>query len=59
MEFFDSKSIANIATIPEWVHSMEKALLTTTLGKFVLPKRMHLDYGKDTFLLMPCITDEY
>jgi ornithine cyclodeaminase/alanine dehydrogenase-like protein (mu-crystallin family) len=29
------------------------------LGGFVMPKRMHLDFGEDTFLLMPCITDEY
>jgi len=28
-------------------------------GSYVMPKRMHLDYGADTFLLMPCITDEY
>jgi ornithine cyclodeaminase/alanine dehydrogenase-like protein (mu-crystallin family) len=24
-----------------------------------MPKRMHLDHSYDTFLLMPCITDEY
>jgi ornithine cyclodeaminase/alanine dehydrogenase-like protein (mu-crystallin family) len=59
MEFFDSKTIANIATIQEWIDAMGKALQTTISGSFVMPKRMHLDYGKDTFLLMPCITEEY
>ena len=59
MEFFDSKTIADIASHSEWVETMETALQMITTGKFVMPKRMHLDYGEDTFLLMPCITDEY
>ncbi len=59
MNFFDSKIIADIASISEWVDAMELALKTSTTGKFVMPKRMHLDHGEDTFLLMPCITDEY
>ena len=59
MEFFDSKTIANIASQSEWVDTMETALQMITTGKFVMPKRMHLDYDDATFLLMPCITDEY
>jgi ornithine cyclodeaminase/alanine dehydrogenase-like protein (mu-crystallin family) len=59
MKFFDSKTIADIASHSEWVETMETALQLITTGKFVMPKRMHLDYGDDTFLLMPCITDEY
>ena len=59
MEFFDSKTIADIASQSEWVETMETALQMITTGKFVMPKRMHLDYGDATFLLMPCITDEY
>lgn len=60
MNYFDSQTIENIATIPEWVDMMEKALKSSIdSGGYVMPKRMHLDYGVDTFLLMPCITDEY
>jgi ornithine cyclodeaminase/alanine dehydrogenase-like protein (mu-crystallin family) len=59
MRFFDSKTIADIASYSEWVEAMEMALKNITTGGFVMPKRMHLDYGEDTFLLMPCITDEY
>lgn len=59
MEFFDSKVIADIASQSEWVDTMETALKMITTGRFVMPKRMHLDYGDATFLLMPCITDEY
>jgi ornithine cyclodeaminase/alanine dehydrogenase-like protein (mu-crystallin family) len=59
MEFFDSRTIADIASLSEWVETMETALRITTTGKYVMPKRMHLDYGDNTFLIMPCITDEY
>ena len=60
MDYFDSLTIENIATLPEWVDMMEKALrYSIEPGGYVMPKRMHLDYGDDTFLLMPCITEEY
>lgn len=59
MHFFDSKAIMKSATLPEWVTEMETAMLRSVSGEYVMPKRMHLDYGSDTFLLMPCITDEY
>ena len=60
MNYFDSQTIENIAPLTEWVGMMEKALrLSIEPGSYVMPKRMHLDYGTDTFLLMPCITDEY
>jgi ornithine cyclodeaminase/alanine dehydrogenase-like protein (mu-crystallin family) len=60
MNYFDSQTIENIAPLTEWVGMMEKALrLSIEPGSYVMPKRMHLDYGADTFLLMPCITDEY
>jgi len=59
MEFFDGETIEKAATFPEWVEAMEEALAAIVTGDFVLPKRMHLDRGNDTFLLMPCISDEY
>ncbi len=59
MDFFDSKAITEICTIPAWIDAMEMAMQTSISGEFVMPKRMHLDYGKNTFLLMPCITNEY
>lgn len=59
MEFFNSKTIEEIATRSEWIETMEAALMMATTDSYVMPKRMHLDYGNDTFLIMPCITDEY
>lgn len=59
MDFIDSETVEKAATIPEWVEAMEEALLTICTGAYVMPQRMHLDRDNDTFLLMPCITDEY
>lgn len=59
MKFFDSIAIQEIATRAEWIEAMELAMLKSITGEIVLPKRMHLDHGDDTFLIMPCITDEY
>jgi ornithine cyclodeaminase/alanine dehydrogenase-like protein (mu-crystallin family) len=59
MEFFDSETIAKSATTAEWVGAMETALIASVHGKYLMPVRMHLDSGRNTFLVMPCITDEY
>jgi ornithine cyclodeaminase/alanine dehydrogenase-like protein (mu-crystallin family) len=59
MEFIDSKIITDIASQSEWVETMETALRIAATGNYVMPERMHLDYGENTFLVMPCITDEY
>lgn len=59
MEFIDSRTIADTASPSDWIEAMETVLMITTTGSYILPKRMHLDYGENTFLIMPCITDEY
>jgi len=59
MDFFDSRSIRDTASHSEWVEAMEAALQLITTGNYIMPERMHLDRGEDTFLIMPCITDEY
>ncbi|MEI8048036.1 MAG: ornithine cyclodeaminase family protein [Bacteroidota bacterium] len=60
MKYFNSQRIESITNFSEWVDMMEKALqYSIEPGRYVMPKRMHLDYGADTYLLMPCITDEY
>ena len=59
MDFYDSKVIADSATVAEWVNAMEMVLKACITDDYIMPKRMHLDHGNDTFLLMPCITEEY
>lgn len=58
MKFFDYKSIIDSTTIREWIDAMIIAVRTSK-ADYIMPKRMHLDHKDDTFLLMPCITDEY
>lgn len=59
MKYFDGDTIEKAATVAQWVEAMEKALAALVDGDLILPRRMHLDRGNDTFLLMPCISDEY
>jgi len=59
MRFFDQKSIIENIAIQEWVDAMIMAISTGNSDKYNMPKRMHIDYNENTFLLMPCITDDY
>lgn len=59
MKFIDSKTISEAATIHEWIKITEEAILASITDEALIPQRMHIDHGRDTFLLMPCITDEY
>jgi ornithine cyclodeaminase/alanine dehydrogenase-like protein (mu-crystallin family) len=59
MKFIDSKTISEAATLHEWIKITEEAILASLTDKVLVPQRMHIDHGRDTFLLMPCITDEY
>ena len=59
MKVIDVKTITAAATIPEWIDAMRKAMLFSLGHEYVMPPRMHIDYGEASFLLMPCITDEY
>jgi ornithine cyclodeaminase len=59
MRFIDSETISQAASVNDWVNAMEEAILRSLTGDYLMPKRMNLDRGPDTFLLMPCITDEY
>ena len=59
MEFIDNKTITSIATIKDWINTIEKAFIASNSGAYIMPRRMHIDHGVDTFLLMPCLTEEY
>jgi len=59
MELIKNQTIKDLATIQEWVEAMEHALIAIEQEEFIVPKRWHLDYGKSTFLLMPCVSDKY
>lgn len=59
MELIKDQIITDSSAKFEWVDAMENALIAINNDEYFVPKRMHLDYGKNTFLLMPCISDKY
>ncbi|MBP1674638.1 MAG: ornithine cyclodeaminase/mu-crystallin, partial [Bacteroidetes bacterium] len=59
MKFIDSKTISEATTIPEWIKITEESIVASLADEALVPQRMHIDRGRDTFLLMPCLTDEY
>src|SRR5512133_1158987 len=59
MKFVDSKQLSEAASVSEWVNIMEMAVLESLTNEVLIPQRMHIDRGKDTFLLMPCVTSEF
>ena len=59
MIFIDEFQIAVAATYDKWIIAMEEALAAITDGSVKVPKRIHIDLGKDTLLLMPAIGKDY
>jgi len=59
MNVIDSKTITLAATFVEWIDAMEEAMSVSLSGEYIMPQRLHLDQGKNTFLVMPCIAGEY
>ena len=59
MKNFDSENIENAAPIDRWVAAMEQAFVDTAIGVVDVPRRVHIDRGPNTLLLMPCFGSTY
>jgi ornithine cyclodeaminase/alanine dehydrogenase-like protein (mu-crystallin family) len=59
MIFIDEFQIAVAATYDKWINAMEEALSAISDGTVKVPKRTHIDLGKDALLLMPAIGKDY
>ena len=59
MILVDSETIGNTAPIGEWVSAMEEAFIATAENRIEVPRRVHLDRGENTLLLMPCFGEKY
>jgi ornithine cyclodeaminase/alanine dehydrogenase-like protein (mu-crystallin family) len=59
MKLIDSNTIGNVAPINAWVEAMEQAFIDTAKGLIDVPRRLHIDRGENTLLLMPCFGDKY
>lgn len=59
MKFIDSAAIGSAASYQEWLEAMKGALIETPFFDKCMPKRQHIDFGRNTFLLMPCVNDKF
>lgn len=57
--YCDGNAIRSAAPWTDWIDAMETAMKQADSGQFLLPKRMHLDWAENTFLIMPCVDCDY
>lgn len=59
MLYIDAQTVRKAASIPEWVAVMKNALSEAPHYDRCMQKRQHIDFGRNTFLLMPCVNENY
>jgi ornithine cyclodeaminase len=57
--FLSAGDIKNCVTCADAVAAAEKAFLIYESKDFLMPDRMHLDFERNTYLLMPCLGSDY
>lgn len=55
----DSDTIARATAIGDWITAMEDAFRDTAGGKIDVPKRIQINHGENTLVLMPCFGQDY
>lgn len=58
MLLLNKRDILEAASPAEVMEAVEKAVILYETKDFSMPPRMHLDYGDDVLLLMPCFVKE-
>ncbi len=48
-----------LLTLPEIIDAVEKAMLANEQKNCIAPQRMHIDFGSNTFLVMPSFSGAY
>jgi ornithine cyclodeaminase/alanine dehydrogenase-like protein (mu-crystallin family) len=59
MVFIDEFQIAVAASYDKWIDSMQDAFQAIADGSVTVPKRTHIDFGKEALLLMPSFGKDY
>lgn len=59
MVFIDEFQISVAASYDKWIDVMQEASIAIAGGSVFVPKRTHIDFGKDALLLMPAIGEDY
>lgn len=59
MIFLSEDDIRQCVDYTDVVEAVEDAFVLYERKEFTMPDRMHIDFGRNTFLLMPCLGREY
>jgi ornithine cyclodeaminase/alanine dehydrogenase-like protein (mu-crystallin family) len=59
MIYIDEFQIAVTASYDKWINTMQEALHAIAIGSVIVPKRTHIDFGKEALLLMPSFGEKY
>lgn len=59
MIFLSEDDIRQCVDYTDVVKAVEDAFVLYERKEFTMPDRMHIDFGRNTFLLMPCLGREY
>ena len=57
MLFLSAKDIDSVIEVSAMIDAIEEAYHIQASGDYTMPQRMHVDHGKNTLLLMPCLAD--
>ncbi|MBO9729623.1 MAG: ornithine cyclodeaminase family protein [Chitinophaga sp.] len=59
MLVLNDQEIAHLLSLEEVIATVEAALIAYEQNSCLIPKRMHIDWGENTFLSMPSFSDTY
>ncbi|WP_158267124.1 ornithine cyclodeaminase family protein [Chitinophaga niastensis] len=59
MLVLNNHEIAGLLSLDEVIATVEAALIANEQNSCLVPKRMHIDWGENTFLSMPSFSDTY
>lgn len=59
MLYLNKDNIHQAVSREDLLDGVEQALCLQEVGGFTMPQRIHVDSGKNTLLLMPCLTESF
>ncbi|WP_160715056.1 ornithine cyclodeaminase family protein [Chitinophaga solisilvae] len=59
MLILNNNDVANLLSLEEVIATVEAALIANEQNSCLVPKRMHIDWGENTFLSMPSFSHDY
>lgn len=59
MIVISEKDVLHCVTYADVIEAVEESFHIYEKKEFTMPHRMHIDHGKNTYLLMPCFANDY